>query len=643
MRLKTYLRNCQLDFRLFLFLLLLMAIYRLLFMAKYAGAMSADTGAADVLLANFTGFRLSLKSAGGFTLLSFLLVTLPNLLKPQLNLERLRTTIGALASFILTVLFLARFPYYEEFRMTYGLQVFQGWHDDKAAVLGMMISEYHLLPGLLAAAALATGLTFLLKKILALPLWPIKVQRPRFAALAAFLVTVFFMFFCRFGGGVSYATGLNWENAAVTGDDFLNECILDDVQAMYRARQQEKRMQAGDIYGVDKAEAAALTPEQVNEAISRKAPGSRIKRPRHIFIILGETWAQWPLLDKYAPLHAADGLKGLINSGHAYYTSHFMPNGDFTSIAITGMITGLSEVNIRVNYQPQSFKEPYPTALSLPFHALGYKVDFWYGGTPGWDSIGRLALAQGFDNFYGYPDFHAPKTNTWGTNDRNLFNALADHLDSEAPTVHLIMTTSNHPPYNIDLAAEGFDVAQAEEEIRKIIPEESDPHNLAVEIGHYYYMDKTATEFIRQVEQKYPDSLFVITGDHAVRSNPGPQPTMFEFQSVPLVLYGQGISPDLLPANTVGGHTGIMPTLVELIAPQGFAYDSIAPPLGQWPAAFNRDYYLTDSLMGQIGTEKSEALPDAAKGNDKTEREKLEPFLRKLRTISYWLIKENNH
>ena len=118
---------------------------------------------------------------------------------------------------------------------------------------------------------------------------------------------------------------------------------------------------------------------------------------------------------------------------------------------------------------------------------------------------------------------------------------------------------------------------------------------------------------------------------------------MFEFQSVPLVLYGQEITPDLLPANAVGGHTGIMPTLVELIAPQGFAYNSVAPPLGQYPATFNRDYYLTDSLMGQIDTDKTEALPDTTKGNDEAERAKLEPFLHKLRTISYWLIKENNH
>ncbi|SHK55742.1 Phosphoglycerol transferase MdoB [Selenomonas ruminantium] len=639
MRLQAYWKNCQLDLRLFLFLLVMMAVYRLLFMAKYAGAMSADAGWADILLANFTGLRLSLKSAGGFALLSFVLVTLPGLVFTRFNGARLRWGIGALGSFILTVLFLARFPYYEEFRMTYGLQVFQGWHDDRAAVLGMMIHEYHLLPGLLVALLLAAIWSWGLKKLLALPLITVSGgQRPKTAALVSLLVTAAFILVCRFGGGVSYATGVNWENAAVTGDDFLNECILDDVQAMYRAINQEKRMRAGDIFGVDKERAGTLTAAQLDQDLTRKAAGASIAKPRHIFIVLGETWAQWPLLDKYADLHCADGLKSLVAADNSYYTSHFMPNGDFTSVAITGMITGLPEVNVRVNYQPRSFKEIYPTALAQPFHELGYKVDFWYGGTPNWDNIGRLALAQGFDAFYGYPDYKAEKTNTWGTNDRNLFQALANHLTEEEPTVHLIMTTSNHPPYNVDLAAEGFDVDAVEAKVRELIPDESDPHNLAVELGHYYYMDKVVTEFVRQTEAEYPDSLFVITGDHAVRSNPGAHPTMFEFQSVPLVIHGAGVRKDMLPAEAVGGHIGIMPTLVEMIAPQGFVYKSLVPPLGQWPAAFNRDFYVTDKAMGQVGTDKIEGLAETETVDSAAEQDKLLPFLQQVRTWGWWLI-----
>ena len=639
MRFQNYIKNCQLDLRLFFFLWLLMALYRIIFMLKYAGAIAPETVLGDIGLANFAGMRLSLKSAGGFTLLAFVFATLPELIFPKLRLCRLRLGIGALAIFLLTVLFLARFPYYEEFRMTYGLQVFQGWHDDRMALLGTMVSEYGLIQWLLVAVVISAVLAVVLKKLLSLPTKTFSVPlHPVLRAFCAFLLTFSFMFFCRWGGGVSYATGINWENASVTGDSFLNECVLDDVQAMYRAINQEKQMQAGNIYGVDKEKIKDLTAEQVQQALQRTAPGARIAKPKHIFIILGESWAQWPMLDKYADLHVADGIKSLIAEKNSYYTPCFMPNGDGTSVAIAGMITGLVEVSVRPNYQPRSYKEVYPTALSRPFHELGYQVDFWYGGTPDWDNVSRLALAQGFDHFYGYPHFRAPKTNPWGTNDRNLFTALKRHLSEEAPTVHLIMTTSNHPPYNIDLAEEGFDVDKTEAIVRELIPDEVDPHNLAVELGHYRYMDQVVTEFIRDTEKKYPDSIFVITGDHAVRSNPGAKPTMFEFQSVPFVLYGAGITHDILPERAVGGHIGIMPTLVDLIAPDGFNYASVAPAVGQYPATFNRDYYLTDKIMGQVNTDKAELLPGIVSADIPLEQAKLDPFLRHMRTLSYWLL-----
>lgn len=347
---------------------------------------------------------------------------------------------------------------------------------------------------------------------------------------------------------------------------------------------------------------------------------------------------QWPLLEEYAELHVADGLKNLISEPNAYYSRAFMPNGDFTSIAITGLVTGLSEVNIRVNYQPRTYEEIYPTSMAEAFHGLGYQVDFWYGGVPSWDNINRMSIAQGFDHFYGYPDFHAPKQSTWGTADGHLFEALERHLSEEPPTVHLIMTTTNHPPYNLDLAEEGFDLAREREEVAKL-PHVENAEELARELGHYWYMDKCATEFARRVMEKYPESLFVITGDHAVRSNPGTQPTMFEQQSVPFVLYGAGVAKDILPPDAVGGHTSIVPTLVELIAPEGYSYHSIAPSMTEsLGVAFNRDFWLTGEIMGAVDSERMEYLPGITAADERAAREQLQRVLPMTRTISWWFL-----
>ena len=254
-----------------------------------------------------------------------------------------------------------------------------------------------------------------------------------------------------------------------------------------------------------------------------------------------------------------------------------------------------------------------------------------------------MSLAQGFDHFYGYPDFHAPKQSTWGTTDGHLFEALERHLGEEPPTVHLIMTTTNHPPYNLDLAAEGFDLAKETQEVAKL-PHVEDAEELARELGHYWYMDKCATGFARRVLEKYPDSLFVITGDHAVRSNPGTQPTMFEQQSVPFVLYGQGVTKEILPPDTVGGHTAIVPTLVELIAPEGFHYHSIAPSMTESNGvAFNRDFWLTREVMGAVDAERTEYLPGITEVDSMAARGRLDEVLPIMRTISWWLLERGEN
>ena len=650
----------QRDIKLFAFILLTLCVYRAYFMFYMAGYLSPSAGTDDVLLALLTGLRLSLKTAGAVTLPAFVLCSLPLLALPRLApvLRRLRFCWGGLAAFAFAVLFQARFPFYRQFQTSFNMQVAAGLNDDAAVLAEMMLREYGLLWRLCIALLLTAVSLYVLRSLLlvrrtyALPALHSGVQRAVFSLGLLFLFAAAFVF-VRFGGSFTYAGGVNWENAGVTSDAFLNECILDDGQALYRVRSMHKRLKSGDVVGVDKEHVRALAVEAAGHAelsadtltpyLTRTAQGARIPKPRHIFIVLGETYAQWPMLETYAALHAADGIKGLIREPNAYYSRRFMPNGDFTSIAITGLVTGLSEVNQHVNYVARSLREAYPTAMAPQFKRLGYAVDFWYGGVPSWEGMDRFSIAQGFDHFYGYPDFHAEKVNAWGTSDEQLFSALFQHLADEPPTVHLIMTVSNHPPYNIDVAAEGFDLARARAETAQL-PNVDDPDQLALELGHYWYMDKIVTQFVHETMKKYPDSLFVITGDHAVRMNPSRTPTMYEYQSIPFVLYGQGVTPAVLAPDVVGGHTNIVPTLIELIAPAGFSYVSIAPSLTEnnMGAAFNRDYFLTRSVMGRVNTKETELLPGAAEEDPAAAYDLLQRRMTILRTLSWQLIEHGD-
>ncbi|MBR1727905.1 MAG: LTA synthase family protein [Selenomonadaceae bacterium] len=618
-----------------------------------SGYMSEDTTTSEIILALWTGLRLSLKTAGAVTLLSTITATLIGLG------YKFRLAIGIFASLIFSILFQARFPYYKEFQSTFGLEIVHGLNDDVMAIFWTLVEEYGLIWRFILALILTLMCIMILSRILLFRTMPL----PHFAleskmktvafSVGLFLIFVISFVFVRFGGSFTYAGGVNWENAGVTSDHFLNECILDDVQALYRANAMEKRMQAGDISGVDKENilvyAKSIAGHENLEAdnllpyLERTAEGAKIPKPKHIFVIVGETWMQWPLIGKYEKLHIADGIKSLIAEENCYYSRNFMPNGDYTSSSINGFVTGLNDVNIRVNYQPKTFEDIYPTAFAPPFKELGYKVDFWYGGVASWDNIGKMSLAQGFDNFYGYPDYHASKQNAWGTKDENLFNALLNHLADEPPTVHLILTTSNHPPYNLDLKSEGFNIDAEISELNQL-PNMDDVKTLATELGHYWYMDKVTTNFIRQVVEKYPESIFVITGDHAVRCDPGTRPTIFEHQSVPFVIYGNGIKRNIFPVDVVGGHTSIAPTLIELIAPKGFSYYTIAPPLTKSNGvAFNREVFITNSLIGKVDSDEVELLPHIASKelnqvNQSAEKDLAQSVITSMRTLSWWLL-----
>ncbi len=641
----AYIGNALKDLRLFFFIWILLNVYRVVFMWIMQDYMDS-ANLEDVIKSITTGGALSLKTAGFATLFSFAFVTLPKTFAPYFKkglpkvVEGLREKIAAFWLFAFTLLFLARFPYYKAFNVTYDWQIFMGLNDDVGSIINMMFTEYGFLWRLPLVLVLVYGLYKCLIKFLDFDALDKKVLnkvvgingKKEIAYLfLALTLTVTLGIFARFGGAFSYSKGVNWENAQILTDKFLNECMLDDGQALYRAYSMEIRMGTEEIVGVYPASINEFvngedieTSDDLNKYLLKETKGARIERPEHIFIIVGETFAAWPLFEEYESLGVGNYIKKLSKEDNAYYYESIMPNGEYTAIALNGFITGLMDTNVRINYQPKSFKEPYITALAPQMEKLNYNTVFWYGGTLEWDHIGELAKAQGFNETYGYPEFHAKKQNTWGTTDNALFKAIYESLENSPSSMHLIMTTSNHPPYNMDLAAEGIDANIIEENLQNF-PNVVNPKDLAVELAYYSYMDKEIYNFIKQTYAKYPKSLFIVTGDHNVRINPSKKSTDKEYVTVPLLFYGYGVNQNLLNPNALPMHTSVIPTLAELIADKGFKYYSINPSLFE-----NNDFALMNKYyMDKFEVRKLYKVHSSG-------RAAYESF--RVKTISWWLM-----
>ena len=108
------------------------------------------------------------------------------------------------------------------------------------------------------------------------------------------------------------------------------------------------------------------------------------------------------------------------------------------------------------------------------------------------------------------------------------------------------------------------------------------------------------------MRQAFPDSLVIVTGDHAalpVPMNMGLIPrqeiTIREEYCTSFVMLHPEINQSILAGNTIGGHMNIAPTIFELIAPEGFVYYSLFSSLTE-PVSYavSPYHWLTRDAIG---------------------------------------------
>jgi phosphoglycerol transferase MdoB-like AlkP superfamily enzyme len=149
-------------------------------------------------------------------------------------------------------------------------------------------------------------------------------------------------------------------------------------------------------------------------------------------------------------------------------------------------------------------------------------------------------------------------------------------VDDSRPSFNIIMTTSYHPPYNVDVWGKGFPLKQVPPDIAPLF----DNTTSLKMLGHLWYSDKCLGDFVKKAEDKLQRPLFAFTGDHFGRKFINAKPDFFERSGVPLILYGRDVLKGIaLPQGAAGAHIDIGPTLIELTAPKGFTYYSVGQDL----------------------------------------------------------------
>lgn len=646
-RYTQFVRNLSQDAALMIFLLVLLTVYRAAFIVAFKDTLMADTTGKDIALALWYGLRLSLKTAGACVLPCFLLGTAVQGLWIKWPAEKIRFVWGGILMLVFAILFQTRLPYYQEFQNAFSPFIFNTFHDDVSAIVSTAISQYNAvwrtIWGLLCAAVSYGLLWAWLKWV---PAWTkplLRIRRKTVFVIAFCVLLVPGAVFIRYGGAFSYKHSIYWKNAARMSQHLLNEAILDDVQALYKASRIFKRLkkQAHSVT-VEEVRAAAArllgTPDYTADTLlpvlERKSGGAVLNKPRHIFVIIGETYMLWPLLDAYKDYPIAEGMRELIRREDAVFLPYFMPAFNGTMFGVTSVLLGLPEMNLFTAHRPTA-QQPFETSLAVQLAKQGYVTRFFYGGFPSWENVGPFMEKQGVQKGYYYADFGA-EGSVWGVPDKALLQGIGQYVTQE-PSLNIILTSSNHPPYIVDMTQEP-DLLSAQQ-WRERLPEDVSKDKQMIErLQHFAYADKYLAEFVREMLKKYPESLFIITGDHADRWTLRPNPSLYERFAVPLVVIGKGVSKRMLDAEAAGSHLNIVPTVLELVLPKGTTYYALGSSvLRGEKAGLHALYSITRREITDLASGNTELLPGASPLPPETTAA-LAQRLKDEQTIASWRI-----
>ena len=599
----------------FLFFSVLLTIFRVVFLWIFQSQL-ATVPIEEILKSLWFGFRLSLKTVGTICLFGFILGTLVQTFVPKWPSLRLKQIIYSIATILLTFLFLGRIPFYKIFNSSYNMMLINGKHDDIGAIVNTAINEYNAFFYFICAIVISVILTEFLLKVLSTSTkkysinkvistkWYPKTKLAQWITGIGLLIVFSLIFVVfRFGGALSYTNSINWESAARLNSNLLNETILDDAQALYRVKSIAKRTsELEDIHLTpaelhEKIQSIGGNPSSTrfDEAFTKTITTERLQQqPQSINIILGESYGLWPFLAEFNEPGAylvEEGRK-YAASPQAMGTQMALAQGTGTMPAIIGLLTGMPDTGMYPNYSVGMLQEPYGLGIGPVMKKLGYKTVFWYGGFSTWQNVKNFALEQGFDEFHDASEMPSNETNAWGVADGDMFKAINAYMDKHRgeKIINVIMTTSNHPPYSVNVAKEGYDA----DKVRKNLPDSiANTDKQINEMGHIWYADHVMGEFISKEEQSDPTSLFVITGDHSERFTFAREQSANVFSTIPIIFYGQGIKKEWLSPDAFGMSIQIIPTLAELVGRTGQTYEAMVPSLfNQGPFVFNHRLWM---------------------------------------------------
>ncbi|MEO8773697.1 MAG: LTA synthase family protein [Gelidibacter sp.] len=520
------------------------------------------------------GFRFDGQIVGYFLILPFLTASFMGFYGKIGIAKKIRKVLQVVFIISATLIYIVTINYYREYNDQFNHFVFLILYDDQKAVLNTVLENFHPVINLLAFISIIGVSYFILRYFenkSAISNILLRIKKPAFRTVLMVAIVTLLVSILR--GSFSNLPVRRYY-AATTKDPFLNKTTINPFRSLNYAIAdfKEKNSTSGDNPFIPFDKLNPTGSQTISALLKKKSPGASIEKPKQIFIVVMESLDSWPLMDKYSSLNLTPNVKSIQDNGIRF--ENFLPASNATMNSFAAITTGVpySGVNVGIT---GAINPPFKTSIYNQFKTLGYQTNFFYGGYLSWQNIENFSKNQGAENVYGGPNTNRP-CGFWGTNDINLFDFVTETVGADTYSLNVILTTSYHQPYEVDVKKEGFPYKTLDA-FKSISGNIFENTMTLDELGHLWYSDKAIGHFIKTAEQLYPNALFVFTGDHFGRRFINARPNLYEKSSVPLIIYGSNIEPS--KNFTPGSHIDILPTIIDLVAPKDFEYYSFGNSL----------------------------------------------------------------
>lgn len=596
---EQFFMSMQQDIKLFLFFPVLCAIFRTIFIKVYNPYDSLKGKSKIIWHCYRYGFWWGMDFNAYLFLIPLVLVTLPTTfgLFSFVTGNTMRLYIGLIYALILYGAFVGKMIFYHHFHDIFNQTLRLGAKAEKRNLLDIFLHQDHGLAIIAAGIVYCFVCKYTISAFLALPSfsYPIFVSPTItyiFNTAVVLLLIVGFYFF-RYGGTLLHDNKPEWDTipSIVKKDIFFARATVDDLPALKAVRKKKpnkllERTDEENLKAIRNVAPHQTDSENPLFHFKRIAKGPKISKPSHIFLLVGESYMHQLFEPAYQCLNLVSGGNTLYQDPHTAVLHNFLSAGIISRPSIVSLMTGVFDAGLELNERESWWHGTVPTALPLQLKRLGYRSTYWYGGNYTYGNFNRFAPACGFDRAMSATEFCGPSApKTWVGVYDNVFLEKAAELiqkeDSGQPEFHFLYTTSFHGPFKINLAKYGYSTEKVMPDAPEAIKKDKD---IQKELGTFWFSDQAIGKFIQTMRKAYPDCLFIVTADHAInlsclKKMTGRDETIHDRRTPVFMLNHRDLDQSVLSGNVLGSHMHIMPTIMELIAPQGFNYYSLFPSM----------------------------------------------------------------